>query len=63
MRRLLDLAAAAEYLSLSTWTVRELVNAGVLPRVRVPIPNGEVRRLLFDVVDLDALIGQWKDAT
>lgn len=63
LRRLLDLPAAAEYLSLSTWSVRELVNVGVLPRVRVPLPNGgEIRRLLFDVTDLDALIAQWKDA-
>jgi hypothetical protein len=60
--RLLDLGAAACYLSVSPWTVRDLEAAGVLRRVRVPLPNGtELRKLLFDVRDLDALIGQWKD--
>jgi len=34
----------------------------VLPRVRVPLPNGgELRRLLFDRADLDRLIDVWKD--
>jgi hypothetical protein len=62
-RRLLDLAATATYLGLAPWTVRELEWRGVLRRVRVPLPNGgEVRKLLFDVRDLDALIDRWKDA-
>jgi hypothetical protein len=61
--RLLDLDAAAAYLSVSPWTVRDLEAAGVLPRVRVPLPDGrELRKLLFDKVDLDRLIGAWKDA-
>jgi hypothetical protein len=35
----------------------------VLRRVRVPLPNGaDVRRLLFDVRDLDDIIERWKDA-
>jgi hypothetical protein len=62
--RLLDLAAAAAYVSLSPWTLRDLEGAGVLRRVRVPLPNGgEVRKLLFDRVDLDRLIAVWKDET
>ncbi len=60
--RLLDLDATAAYLGLSAWTVRDLDAAGVLARVRVPLPNGgELRRLLFDRVDLDRLIDVWKD--
>ena len=62
-RRLLDLDAAAAYLSVSPWIVRDLEAAGVLPRVRVPLPDGrELRKLLFDKADLDRLIGAWKEA-
>jgi hypothetical protein len=47
---------------LSPWTVRGLESAGVLHRVRVPLPNGgELRKLLFDREDLDQLIVGWKD--
>jgi hypothetical protein len=61
--RLLDLHGAAAYLSLSEWTVRDLEGAGILSRVRVPLPNhGEVRKLLFDRVDLDRHIEQWKES-
>lgn len=49
--RLLDLAAAAEYLGVSPWTVRDLVERGSLARVALP----RVRRLLFDRCDLDRL--------
>jgi hypothetical protein len=60
--RLLDLPAAAAYLGVSPWTVRDLEAAGTLRRVRVPLPNhGELRKLLFDRVDLDQLIDAWKD--
>jgi hypothetical protein len=60
--RLLSLEAAAAYLSMSPWTIRELEAKGVLPRVRVPLPNGgELRKLLFDKADLDRLIGAWKE--
>ncbi len=60
--RLLDLPSTATYLAVSPWTVRDLEAAGVLRRVRIPLPNGgEVRRLLFDKSDLDALIQGWKD--
>jgi hypothetical protein len=62
VRRLLDLDAAATYLSCSTWTVRDLEAAGVLPRVRIPTRNGrDLRKLLFDREDLDALIVSWKE--
>jgi hypothetical protein len=61
--RLLNLDTAAAYLSMSPWTIRDLEAAGVLARVRVPLPQGgELRKLLFDKADLDRLIGTWKDA-
>ena len=60
--RLLDLSAAAAYLGLSVWTVRDLEGTGTLARVRIPMPNnGELRKLLFDRTDLDELIERWKD--
>jgi hypothetical protein len=62
--RLLDLATAAVYLGVSPWTVRDLEAAGIVRRVRVPLPGGvELRKLLFDRDDLDRLIRVWKDAT
>jgi hypothetical protein len=61
--RLFGLEQAAAYLGLSPWTVRDLEAKGVLPRVRVPLPDGgELRKLLFDRADLDRLIEVWKDA-
>ncbi len=74
--RLLDVHAAAHYLGVSPWTLRELEAAGVVPRVHVPMPpekqsrprngkhnagSGEVRRLLFDRQDLDECVERWKD--
>ena len=60
--RLLDLHTAAAYLGVSAWTVRDMEAAGTLPRIRIPLPNaGELRKLLFDWVDLDRLIDGWKD--
>jgi len=60
--RLLDLRATAAYLGVSEWTVRDLEWAGVLPRVRVPLPGGrELRKLLFDRHDLERLIEEWKE--
>ncbi len=60
--RLLDLDDTAAYLGVSPWTVRDLEAAGVLRRVRVPLPNsGELRKLLFDREDLDHLVSLWKD--
>ena len=59
--RLLNLKAAANYLGISPWTIRDLEAKGVLKRVTVPLPSGtELRKLLFDKVDLDRLIEAWK---
>jgi excisionase family DNA binding protein len=59
--RLLDLDAAAAYLSVSAWTIRDLIANGTLTRVRVPLPNGgELRRVLLDREDLDRLVVTWK---
>jgi hypothetical protein len=60
--RLVDVDGAASYLGLSVWSVRDLDAAGILPRVRVPLPNGgELRRCLYDRADLDRLIDSWKE--
>jgi len=53
-RRLLSIAQASEYLSLSTWTIRELVWRGDVPHIRCG------RRILLDVHDLDAWIERGK---
>lgn len=62
--RLLDLRAAAKYLGLSFWTLREMVLAGQVPAVRPPAPLGRpgktLRRVLVDVRDLDACVEAWK---
>jgi len=57
--RLLDLKQAASYTGLNYWHVRELALAGHIPVVRLPSsknPSGEMRRILIDRIDLDALI-------
>jgi hypothetical protein len=56
--RLLGLEDAARYLgALSVWTVRDLIAAGKLTPVRLPGPRGEdLRRILLDIHDLDALV-------
>jgi len=60
--RLLSLDDTARYLGVSAWTVRDLEAAGVLTRVRIPLPNGaDLRKLLFDREDLDRLIEGWKE--
>ena len=63
--RLLDLKAAATYLGLSYWTVRDLVLAGRLPSVKIPCPRSgdgrTIRRILVDRHDLDAFIEQSKE--
>ena len=59
--RLLNLRAAANYLGVSPWTIRDLEARGVLKRVTVPLPGGaELRKLLFDKLELDRLIDVWK---
>jgi hypothetical protein len=58
---LLDLKATAQYLGVSPWTVRDLEAARALKRVSIPLPGGrELRKLLFDRVELDALVDAWK---
>jgi hypothetical protein len=64
-RRLLDLAAASTYLGgVSIWSLREWVRAGALPVVRLVIPRpgrgAPFRRVLFDLVDLAALVERSK---
>ena len=60
--RLLDLNATAAYLGVSTWTVRDLEQSGILSRIRIPLArHGELRKLLFDKEDLDRLIQAWKE--
>jgi hypothetical protein len=60
--RLLDVEGSARYLGVSDWTIRDLDAAGVIARVRIPLPNGgELRRCLYDRVDLDVLIESWKE--
>jgi len=61
--RLLDIRGTATYLSISPWTVRSLEASGILPRVRLPLPNhGELRKILFDRNDLDGLVESWKES-
>ncbi len=63
-RRLFDVREAAAYLGVSPWTLRGLEAVGAVPRVRVPLPGGgELRKLLFDVRDLDRLVDAWKGVT
>jgi hypothetical protein len=60
--RLLDVNAAAAYLSISPWAVRDLEAAGELPRVRLPLGGrGDLRRLLFDRRDLDRLVDRSRE--
>jgi hypothetical protein len=58
--RLLDLRAAATYLGLSYWTVRDCVVSGMIPVVKLPCPRANdgrtIRRTLIDRRDLDHLI-------
>jgi hypothetical protein len=59
--RLLDLKAAAAYLGVSPWTIRDLEANGTLRRVNVPSgPGRDLRKLLFDRKDLDHLVEAWK---
>lgn len=50
-RRVLDINAAAEYLSVGDEIIRALVKAGRLPRVMI-----SKKKYLFDVEDLNRLI-------
>jgi len=59
--RLFAVPAAARYLGVSTWTIRDLIANGSLSRVTVPIGQRDMRRVLVDREDLDRLITAWKD--
>jgi len=52
--RLLSIEAAASYIGVSKWTLRDLIFRGDIPCVRIK------RRLLVDVLDLDAYIARFK---
>jgi len=69
--RLLSEEHAATYVGLSVWSFRELWQAGQVEPVRIPRPdtakhrrrrhiNDTLRKLLFDVRDLDRLVDGWK---
>ena len=59
--RLLDLKAAASYLGVSPWTIRDLEANGTLRRISIPLGVGrDLRKLLFDRQDLDHLVEAWK---
>jgi excisionase family DNA binding protein len=59
--RLLDLQGAAAYLSVSAWTLRDMLAAGTLRAVRLPGAGGrDLRRILLDVCDLDSLVERIK---
>ena len=51
-RRLFKLKMAAEYLSLSPWKLRRLIQEGQLPVVQ----SGDGGPFLLDVRDLDAFV-------
>jgi hypothetical protein len=61
--RLLDLEGAAQYLSISTWAVRDLIANGTIQRVVIPGANGkDLRRVLLDRQQLDELVLRWREA-
>jgi hypothetical protein len=60
--RLMDLASGARYMSVSIWTLRDLIANGTLRRVQLAMPGGrDLRRVLLDVRDLDALVERSKE--
>jgi hypothetical protein len=67
--RLLPLPVAAWYLGISLFSLRDVVKSGGLRPVPRPLPpdrrgrrqNGQLRKFLFDVRDLDHLIEAWKE--
>jgi excisionase family DNA binding protein len=54
--RLLSARETATYLAIGYETVLLLVKTGTLRPVRLPLGDGELRKLLFDRVDLDRLV-------
>jgi len=61
-RRLLDLEGTAIYLGISPRSVRALEAAGTLYRVEIPLGSGELRKVLYDRVQLDRLVDGWSRA-
>jgi excisionase family DNA binding protein len=63
--RLMDLHQAAAYLGISYWTMRDLVQAGIIPTVKIPPTRAgdgrPIRRILIDKSDLDAFINGNKE--
>jgi hypothetical protein len=53
--RLLDVHAAAQYLSSTTWAVRKLAWSKIVPHIKLG------SRVLFDIADLDAFISRAKN--
>lgn len=63
-RILLDLPAAAALLSISPWTLRELIQAGEIPAVKLPCPLNQrraLRRTLVSRVALEAFVAKHQD--
>jgi hypothetical protein len=61
-RRLVDLETGARMWGLSYWTLRDLVNAGHVPKVVLPGKNGKMlRRILIDTRDLERFIEASKE--
>lgn len=66
--RLLNMRQAAAYLSVSYWSLRDYVSAGLIPAVELPPlrpregerPRQTLRRVLIDRADLDAFIDSRK---
>ena len=54
-KRVLTLEEAAEYLSISPWSIRKLIREGKLPGLNIG-----VRRVLIDKADIDFLIDRNK---
>ncbi len=60
--RLVSMRDAATYLGVHLNTVRDLVSAGHIPRVNLPLASRDLRRVLLDVRDLERLVDNAKDA-
>jgi hypothetical protein len=72
--RVMNLHAAAAYIGVSYWTMRDYIADGIVPQVTLPCSrrrkrggavirragNTATRRLLVDIADLDALIERSK---
>ena len=56
-RRLLKTVEAATYLGVSPWAIRQMVQTGTLPKVRM----GEGNTWRFDLLDLDDFIQRSKE--